>query len=239
MANDTTDSNDPTPERPAAGSAGREPGAEAAATPAAASSDRTAAPRPLKRLCVFCGSGMGAREEYAAAARGLGELLAARGLGVVYGGGQVGLMGTVADAAMACGGEVIGVIPYGLAAKEIDHRGLSELHVVDSMHERKAMMADLADGFIALPGGMGTFEELFEVLTWAQLGIHTKPCGLLDVAGYYRDLLGFLDHATEEGFIRPAHRGILLTADEPGALIDAMAGYRAPELPQWLDRSQT
>lgn len=159
-----------------------------------------------RRVCVFCGSSSGVRPEYEDAARGLGSALARRGIGVVYGGASVGLMGVVADAALAAGGEVIGVIPQALVDREVAHPRLSELHVVASMHERKAVMADLADAFVALPGGMGTLEELFEVFTWRQLGIHDKPIALLDVLGYWAGLAAFLEHAEAEGFLRAGHR---------------------------------
>src|SRR3954449_8956299 len=158
---------------------------------------------PLRRVCVYAGSSAGARPVYAHAARELGALLAARGIGVVYGGGKVGLMGALADAAMAAGGEVTGVIPRALLEREVGHRGVTSLRVVESMHQRKALMADLADAFVALPGGIGTLEELFEVFTWAHLGIHRKPLGVLDVARFYGPLEAMLDHAVEQGFLRP------------------------------------
>src|SRR5687768_10369688 len=160
----------------------------------------------MKAVTVFCGSNPGTRPEYLAAADALGRALAGRGLALVYGGGRVGLMGRVADAALAAGGTVVGIIPEALALKEVEHKGLTELHVVDSMHTRKRMMAERADAFIALPGGAGTFEELFEVWTWAMLGHHDKPCALLDVAGYYDRLIEFLDHVSAEGFVRSDHR---------------------------------
>jgi len=193
----------------------------------------------LRRICVFAGSRPGARAEYAAAARALGGTLARRGIGLVYGGGNVGLMGELADAALAAGGEVIGVIPEALVRKEVAHTGLSELRVVDSMHERKAQMADLADAFIALPGGMGTLEELCEILTWAQLGLHAKPCGLLDVCGYFERLLGFLDHAVAEDFLRAEHRDILFTAEDTERLLEAFSRHRAPTVEKWIDRETT
>ncbi|HEX2643195.1 MAG TPA: TIGR00730 family Rossman fold protein, partial [Thermoanaerobaculia bacterium] len=149
-----------------------------------------------------------------------------------------GLMGEVADAALAAGGEVIGVIPYALEAREVGHRGLTEMHVVDSMHERKARMADLSDGFLALPGGIGTLEELFEVWTWGQLGLHAKPCALLDVAGYYSPLLAFLDRTVDEGFLRPAHRAVLLVDADPEALLDRMAGFTPPAVEKWIGRGE-
>ena len=177
----------------------------------------------MRRLCVFCGSSVGARAEYLVAAQTLGRALAERGVGLVYGGARVGLMGAVADAALAAGGQVIGVIPRALEQREIAHTGLSELRVVGSMHERKAVMSDLSDGFVALPGGLGTLEELFEVWTWAELGVHDKPCGALDVAGYYAPLIDFLDHGVREGFIRSAQRARLLVDDDPARLLDRRA----------------
>jgi len=193
--------------------------------------------KPLARVCVFSGSSPGARAEYTEAAAGLGRALAARRLELVYGGARVGLMGVVADAALAAGGTVQGVIPAGMVEKEVAHEGLTELHVVESMHERKALMADLADAFVALPGGLGTLEEMAEVLTWAQLGLHEKPCGLLDVAGFFQGLLAFLDHTVAERFVRPEHRALLLAAAEPEALLDAFARWEAPALEKWLDRA--
>jgi uncharacterized protein (TIGR00730 family) len=167
-------------------------------------------PPALRRLCVFCGSSPGARPAYREAAEELGRVLVAEGIGLVYGGGKVGLMGRLADAVLAKGGEVIGVLPEALMAKEIGHPGLDDLRVVGSMHERKVLMADLADGFVALPGGLGTVEELFEVYTWAQLGLHRKPCALLDMEGYYERVASFLDHAVEERFLREDHRAMLM-----------------------------
>ena len=182
----------------------------------------------MRWLGVFCGSRDGARPEYRDAAHALGRTLAARGVGVVYGGASVGLMGAVADAALAAGGEVIGVIPRSLVAREIAHAGLTGLHVVDTMHERKARMAAVADAFVALPGGVGTLEELFEVWTWGQLGLHAKPCGLLDVAGYYAPLLAFVDRGVAEGFIRPAQRQTLIVDDDASRLLDRLAAVTAP-----------
>ena len=193
----------------------------------------------LKRVCVFCGSSPGVRPGYAAAAREMGTRLAERGIGVVYGGGKVGLMGVVADAAMAAGGEVIGVIPEGLMAREVGHAGVTELRVVRTMHERKALMAELSDAFVALPGGFGTWEEYFEVLTWAQLGIHPKPCGLLNVEGYYGALLAMMDHAATEGFVRPEHRASVLEAAEPARMLELLAAFRAPAVPRWLSLDET
>jgi uncharacterized protein (TIGR00730 family) len=177
----------------------------------------------LRRLCVFCGSASGVRPEYADVARELGTTLAERGVGVVYGGASVGLMGVVAEAVLAAGGEAIGVIPQALVDREVAHSGLSELHVVGSMHERKALMAGLADAFVALPGGIGTLEELFEVFTWRQLGLHDKPIALLDVAGYWAGLAAFLEHAEAEGFLRPGHRRALLHVDGVESLLTRLA----------------
>jgi uncharacterized protein (TIGR00730 family) len=192
----------------------------------------------MRNLCVFCGSSPGARPEYLAAAHALGRLLAERGIGVVYGGASVGLMGAVADAALAAGGHVTGVIPRVLEAREIAHPGLSDLRVVASMHERKALMSDLSDGFVALPGGLGTLEELFEVWTWAQLGMHAKPCAVLDVAGYYAPLLAFLDHGVHERFVRAPHRAMLLVDDEPARLLDRLAAYEPPGVRRWIGRGE-
>jgi uncharacterized protein (TIGR00730 family) len=194
----------------------------------------------VKRLCVFCGSATGRRVAYADAAHALATALLDRGLGLVYGGGSVGLMGTLADAVLAGGGEVIGVLPRGLARKELAHDGLTELHVVGSMHERKALMASLADGFVALPGGLGTLEEILEVLTWAQLGIHRKPVGLVDVGGYWGGLLALLRHAVGEGFVRPEYAALLLVDPTPTALLDRFAAWRPPVTPPvWLDATET
>lgn len=191
----------------------------------------TAKPR---RLCVFLGSSPGRSDVYRAAAQHLGALLAGRGIGLVYGGGAVGLMGVIADSVCAAGGEVIGVIPEALRAREHDHQGITELHVVKTMHERKAMMAKLADGFIVLPGGIGTFEEMFEVWTWAQLGYHEKPVGLLDVAGFYSPLSTFIDHVVDEGFLQQRHRAMLMIEDDAPALLDRMAAYLAPATEHWI-----
>jgi len=183
----------------------------------------------VKRLCVFCGANSGHDPRYVDAAAALGRSIAQAGLGLVYGGASIGLMGAVADAALAEGGEVIGVIPQTLVAREVAHHGLSDLRVVTSMHERKALMADLSDGFIALPGGVGTLEELFEVWTWSHLGLHRKPCGLLDVAGFYSGLGRFIDHVQQEGFLRDGVRDMLLMAENPTQMIAAMRAYVAPE----------
>ncbi|SNS13990.1 hypothetical protein SAMN04488503_2897 [Humidesulfovibrio mexicanus] len=193
----------------------------------------------MQRICVFLGSNPGNSPEYRKTAQELGTELAHRGITTVYGGSNVGLMGALADAALAAGGEVIGVIPEALQKKEIAHTGLTEQHIVGSMHQRKALMAELSDGFIALPGGMGTLEELCEMLTWAQLGFHKKPCGLLDVGGYYQNLCAFLDNAVSQGFVQPAHRGMLLSAPEPDALLSLFENYRAPVVNKWIERPQT
>lgn len=182
--------------------------------------------RRLGALCVFCGSAVGARASYREAAVALAGELAARGTRLVYGGGNIGLMGAIADAALERGVHVTGIIPTGLAEKELAHHGVSDLRVVDSMHARKALMADLSDGFVAMPGGIGTFEEWFEVLTWSQLGIHRKPCGLLDVDGYYTDLLALLDRSVAEGFLKPKHRAKVLVDASPSALMDAMEAWQ-------------
>jgi uncharacterized protein (TIGR00730 family) len=177
----------------------------------------------VRRVCVFCGSSAGVRPQYAAAARELGGLLAHRGVGLVYGGAEVGLMGAVADAVIEGGGEAIGVIPRQLVDREIAHRSLADLRVVGSMHERKALMTELSDAFVVLPGGSGTLDELFEAFTWSQLGIHDKPIGLVDVEGYWEPLLSFLDHAVDEGFLRADHRASLRVARDPGELLELLA----------------
>jgi uncharacterized protein (TIGR00730 family) len=190
----------------------------------------------MRRLCVFCGSSAGNRPEYRAAARRLGELLAGRGVGLVFGAGHIGLMGVLADAVLANGGEAVGVIPQALVDKELAHRGLTALHVVDTMHQRKALMADLADGFAALPGGYGTADEFFEVLTWAQLGLHARPTGLLNVAGFFDPLLAWVDQCVREGFLRPEHRDSLLVAGDPEELLEMLLHSRpAPQTPKWID----
>jgi uncharacterized protein (TIGR00730 family) len=195
--------------------------------------------RTIHTVCVFCGSNHGLKPSYRSTAAELGELLAAGGLTLVYGGGCVGLMGTLADAVLAADGEVIGVIPHALVAKEVSHAGLTKLHVVDSMHERKALMASLSDAFIALPGGFGTAEELFEILTWGQLGIHQKPVGLLNVDGFFDSLLEWLDHATREGLVRPEHRQLLLADTNPSRLLARMSAYEVPPVEKWLDRAKS
>ena len=191
----------------------------------------------LESVCVFCGSNPGRRPGYMAGAADLGRILAARGTRVVYGGAHVGLMGALADAVLAAGGEIIGVIPGLLVDAEVAHPGLSELRVTGSMHERKALMAELADGFIALPGGIGTLEEFAEIVTWAQLGLHAKPTALLNVLGYYDELLRFLDHATEERFVRPVYREQILARPSAAELLAAMDGWTAPPRTpaKWID----
>jgi len=192
----------------------------------------------MKRICVFAGSSAGCRPSYRAAAEDLGRLLAARDLGLVYGGARLGLMGALADTVLASGGHVTGVIPAALVAKEVAHTGLSDLRVVASMHVRKATMADLADGFIALPGGWGTLEEYFEVLTWGQLGLHRKPCGLLNVEGYFDRLLSFVEHSMAEGFVRRENGSMIVVSDSPGALLDLLASYQPPLVEKWIDREE-
>ena len=177
----------------------------------------------MKRICVFCGSAAGLREDYRNAAQELARALFGRGIGLVYGGGNVGLMGILADAMLQAGGAVIGVIPRALVAREVAHRGLTELRIVDTMHQRKAMMNELSDAFIALPGGFGTLEEFFEILTWSQLGIHDKPCGLLNVSGYFDRLLSMLDHAAEERFVRPPHRELVIAETDASAMLQRLA----------------
>jgi uncharacterized protein (TIGR00730 family) len=192
----------------------------------------------IRRVCVFCGSSPGVHPDYARVAREVGTRLASESIGVVYGGARTGLMGELADAALRAGGRVIGIIPEHLQAREVAHTGLSELRVVRTMHERKAAMADLADGFIALPGGIGTLEEFFEVATWSQLGIHAKPTALLNVRGYYDLVERFLAHAVEEGFLRADHRALITIADELSALLDALRSFRPTPAERWLDPSE-
>jgi uncharacterized protein (TIGR00730 family) len=193
----------------------------------------------VKRVCVFSGSSPGADLAYRAAATDLGHRLADRGIELVYGGASVGLMGAVADAAMEGGAHVIGVIPQSLVDREVAHAGLGDLRVVDSMHERKALMAELSDAFVALPGGVGTLEELFEVYTWNQLGLHAKPLGLFNVRGYYDGLARFLDHAVAERFVTPQHRAMLLVGEELDELLDGLEAWQAPRQPKWIDRAQS
>lgn len=193
----------------------------------------------MGRVCVFCGSSLGRNPSYREAAQALARLIVENGDGIVFGGGSVGLMGALADAALAAGGTVIGVIPHALAAREVAHRGLSELRVVPSMHARKALMAELSDAFVALPGGLGTLEELLEILTWAQLGIHRKPVGLLNVAGYYDPLIALVDHAAAEGFVSRDNRRLVLVDEDPAALLASLAAYEAPPFREWITPEQT
>jgi uncharacterized protein (TIGR00730 family) len=189
----------------------------------------------MRRVCVFCGSQTGG-PQYIEAARKLGAALVRRGLGLVFGAGHIGLMGILADTVLAAGGEAVGVIPQALVDKELAHGRLTQLHVVDTMHQRKALMADLSDAFIALPGGFGTCDELFEILTWAQLGLHARPIGLLNVAGYFDLLRGWLDHAVQERFLKPKHRGLLLEAEEAEKLLDLLTTYHPmPATPKWIE----
>jgi uncharacterized protein (TIGR00730 family) len=194
----------------------------------------------MKRICVFAGSSSGARPEYRAAAEELGRELSRRNLKVVFGGGRVGLMGALADAVLSGNGDITGVIPAALVAREVAHGGLSDLRVVTSMHQRKAVMADLSDGFVALPGGWGTLEEFFEVLTWAQLGLHNKPCGLLNVGGYFDGLLSFLEHSIEQQFVRRENGALVLVAASVGEMLDRLERYQAPPVTErWIDRAST
>jgi uncharacterized protein (TIGR00730 family) len=193
----------------------------------------------MKRICVYCGSNPGLLPDYCAAARSLGHELANRGLGLVYGGASIGVMGAVADGVLEAGGQAIGVIPHSLAIREVSHDGLDELIVVGSMHQRKAKMAELSDGFIALPGGWGTFEEIFEILTWAQLGMHEKPCGLLNAASYYDHLFAFLDHAVEQKFVKEEFQPMIMMENEPGKLLDRFEEYRAPRVKKWIGPEET
>ncbi|TWG79190.1 hypothetical protein L602_000700000060 [Cupriavidus gilardii J11] len=192
----------------------------------------------MKAVCVYCGSSPGLRPEYAQAAQDMGRVLAERGLALVYGGGKVGLMGMVADAVLAHGGTAIGIIPEALMSKEIGHAGLTELHVVRNMHERKQMMADRADAFVAMPGGIGTYEELFETFTWLQLGYHAKPVGLLNVAGFYDGMLGFLRHAVGEGFLKEEHARLLQVADTPAGMVDALEAAPRVRVDKWQERRE-
>jgi uncharacterized protein (TIGR00730 family) len=191
------------------------------------------APR-RRSVCVFCGSSRGADPRFAEAAQRLGRLMAQRGQRLVFGGGSVGLMGVLSDALLEAGGDAVGVIPHGLAVREVAHRGLRELRVVPTMHARKALMAELAEAFAVLPGGYGTFEEAFEIVTWAQLGIHRKPIALLNLAGYFDALLQFLDRAVADGFVRPEYRGLFAVAESPAALLEALDRHEPPEVPRWL-----
>ncbi len=190
----------------------------------------------MKRICVFCGSSPGARPDYLQASIELGQALAGKNIGLVYGGAKVGMMGKIAESVLEKGGEVIGVIPKDLVEREVAFTGLADLRVVGSMHERKALMADLSDGFIALPGGLGTIEEFFEVVTWAQLGIHPKPCGLLNVRGYYDKLMDFLDHTVSEKFVEAEHRSMILVDENPERLLQKFETYQPPTVDkaQWV-----
>lgn len=193
----------------------------------------------IRNVCVYCGSSVGVRAGYAERAREFAASLLRRGLNLVYGGAGVGIMGVLADAMLAGGGRVVGVIPRPLVARELAHRNLTELRITESMHERKSLMAELADAFVALPGGAGTLEELFEAWTWAQLGLHRKPCALLDADRYFGGLIEFLDHATREGFVQAQHRAMLLVSGDPEDLLDRLARYAAPPIEPWLRASQT
>jgi len=194
---------------------------------------------PLRRVAVYCASNDGARPEYLEQAKAVGTLLAQRGLALVYGGGRVGMMGALADAALAVGGDVIGVMPHGLVQREVAHHKLTALRVVDSMHERKAMIAELADAFITLPGGLGTLEEFFETWTWAQLGVHQKPIGLLDVSGYWAPLLALLDHVDTEGFLRGNPREWLVVSDDASSMLTRLQSFQAPTVRRWIRLGET
>jgi uncharacterized protein (TIGR00730 family) len=190
----------------------------------------------MRRICVFCGSSPGSRPEYRAAAEEMGAELVRRNIGLVYGGGNVGLMGIVADAVLKAGGEAQGVIPENLMALEVGHKRLTKLHVVHSMHERKALMADLSDAFVAMPGGFGTLEEFCEVLTWTQLGLHAKACGILNILGYYTPLLAMFDHAVEERFLKPENRALVLAGESPAELLRALEAWHPVRVEKWLSR---
>lgn len=193
----------------------------------------------LYNICVYCGSSPGRLEDYTAAAHILADALVSRNIGLVYGGASIGVMGAVADRVLQLGGRAIGVIPEGLLRKEVAHYDLTELHITSSMHERKMLMAELSDGFIALPGGIGTLEEIFEIWTWAQLGIHRKPCGMLNVAGYFDPLIQFLDHAAAEQFISATHRSILCVESDPETLLNCFASYQPPAVAKWVHEDET
>ena len=193
----------------------------------------------MKSICVFCGSSSGEAPAYREAAQVLGRELVRRGLRLVYGGGNVGLMGAIADAVLCAGGEVVGVIPHARLAKEVGHLGLTQLHGVGSMHERKALMAELSDGFLALPGGFGTLEEFCEVLTWAQLGLHAKPCGLLNIDGYYDPLLKFFDQAVSEGFLRAENRALIIAGGTVEEVLGLLASYRPVQVEKWIDKDES
>lgn len=193
----------------------------------------------MNNLCVYCGSNPGRQPAYTEAAAALANAFLKKDIGLVYGGASVGIMGIIADTMLAGSGEVTGVMPQSLVDREVSHPGLTRLKIVSSMHERKAMMAELSDGFIALPGGLGTIEELFEVLTWAQLGFHQKPCALFNVAGYYDHLSAFLDHMVEEGFVKPIHRSMLIVENDPDRLLERFSAYEPPAVSKWIDREST
>lgn len=194
---------------------------------------------PINSICVYCGSSPGRLDAYATAASTLAEALVSRNIRLVYGGAGIGIMGMIADRVLALGGQVVGVIPKALAHKEVAHTNLTEVHITQSMHERKMRMADLSDGFIALPGGIGTLEELFEIWTWAQLGFHQKPCGLLNAAGYYDSLIGFLDHVAAEHFVKPQVRDMLVVESDPNVLLDRYVHYQPPAVRRWVSASET
>jgi uncharacterized protein (TIGR00730 family) len=194
---------------------------------------------PMKSICVFCGSSTGINPMYRQGAVAMGRAIARRGLTLVYGGGAVGLMGVVADAALAAGGEVHGIIPHALDTREVGHKGLTRLEVVDTMHTRKARMAELSDGFIAMPGGIGTFEEIFEIWTWGQLGIHAKPLGFLDIGGFYHGLATFLDHAASQGFLKSGHRAMAALETEPDILLDKLAAWNPVSETKWMTAADT
>ncbi len=193
----------------------------------------------INTICIYCGSSSGRHETYDLAASALAEALVSRNIKLVYGGAGIGLMGVVANQVLKLGGEVIGVIPKALALKEVAHKHLTQLHITESMHERKMMMAELSDGFIALPGGIGTLEELFEIWTWAQLGFHNKPCGLLNINGYYDSLIGFLDHVLAEQFVKKEHHALLLVETNPNALLDRYSNYQTPIIRHWVNKDET
>ena len=193
----------------------------------------------MQRVCVFCGSSKGARPVYARTAHDMGKALVRRNLGLVYGGGCIGLMGGIADAVLEGGGEVIGIIPHGLVTREVAHHGITKLVIVHSMHERKAKMAELSDGFVAMPGGYGTFEEFCEIITWAQLGLHRKPCGILNVEGYYDSLLALFDRAVAEGFVHPTNRRLVIQETDPDRLLDLLSNYTPPNMERWIGRDES
>ena len=196
-------------------------------------------PATLHSLCVFCGSSIGGRDDYARAARDLGRLLVERSIRLIYGGGNIGLMGVLADEVLSHGGHVVGVIPRHLVERELAHAGVSQMHVVGSMHERKAMMASLSDAFVAMPGGFGTYEEFFEAVTWTQLGVHSKPCGLLNVEGFYDPIVSFIDRAVSEQFVKPEYRAAILVDNDPERLVGKLDSVVLPEVPRWIGLAQS